>query len=140
MQNLQPIRHPACELTHSVFRFSEHGYNIQEDGLYMPREYYEAHRDQAEKFARASRRGWEYTAEHPEEALDIVMDYVKRNNIATNRILQKYMLDEVLRLMQDPESGKREYRIRPEMLQQANDLMLRDGLLKDPVTLEELSR
>ena len=40
----------------AVYRFREHGYNVQEDGVYMTREYYEQHREQARKFAEASRK------------------------------------------------------------------------------------
>ena len=123
-----------------VYRFKDHGYNVQEDGLYMTRTYYEKHKEQAEKFARASKRGWEYTVEHPDEALDIVMDYVRRNHIATNRIIQERMLQEILRMMEDPDTGKREYLLRADMVEQANELMLRSNLISKPVTLEELSR
>ena len=123
-----------------VYRLSEQGYNIQEDGLYMSRAYYESHKEQAEKFARASRRGWDYVAAHPEESLDIVMRYVERNHIATNRILQRLMLEEILSLQLDPDSHEREYRIREDMLQQANEIMIQGGLIQRPVTLEELSR
>ena len=28
----------------NVYRFCDHGYNVQEDGVYMTREYYEKHR------------------------------------------------------------------------------------------------
>ena len=71
----------------NVYRFCDHGYNVQEDGVYMRRDYYEKHREQALKFAQASRKGWEWAAQHPEETLDIVMQYVDRENIATNRIM-----------------------------------------------------
>ncbi len=124
----------------SVYRFSEHGYNIQEDGLYVTREYYEKHREQCEKFARASRKGWEYAADHPEEALDIVMKYVGRNHIGTNRILQKLMLEEILDLQLDPDSGERAFLLRPDMVQQVCDLLLRNDIIRKPVTLEDLNR
>ena len=68
----------------NVYRFCDHGYNVQEDGLYMTRDYYEKHREQARKFAQASRKGWEWAAAHPEEALDIVIQYVDREHIATD--------------------------------------------------------
>ena len=123
-----------------IYRLADHGFNIQEDGLYVTRAYYEKHQEQAEKFARASRRGWEYTATYPEQALDIVMHYVERNHIATNRIMQSLMLKEILNLQYDPDSGKMEYRIRQDMLQLANDIMLKAGLIPRPVTLEELCR
>lgn len=121
-----------------VYRFCDHGYNVQEDGLYMTREYYMKHQDQARRFAEASRRGWEWTAEHPEEALDIVMDYVDRAHIATNRVMQRLMLMEILRLQVDRESGEREFRIRPDMVQLASHLMVENVMLDREVTYEEL--
>jgi len=121
-----------------VYRFCDHGYNVQEDGVYMTREYYEKHRAEAKKFAQASRRGWEWAAAHPEETLDIVMKYVHDNQIVTNRILQKLMLEEILRLQINRESGKREFRLRPDMVKRASDLMLECKLLKHEVTYEQL--
>ena len=62
----------------NVYRFCDHGYNVQEDGVYMTRDYYEKHREQAKKFANACRKGWEWAAQHPDETLDIVMKYVEK--------------------------------------------------------------
>lgn len=121
-----------------IYRFEEGEYNIQEDGVYVTRAFYEAHREACEGFARASRRGWEWVSEHREEALDLVMRYVKEHRIATNRTLQGLMLDEVLRLQQDRDSGVREFRLRRDMVEKANDTMLRAGILIGPVTYEEL--
>ncbi|MCR5435251.1 MAG: ABC transporter substrate-binding protein [Bacteroidaceae bacterium] len=121
-----------------VYRFCDHGYNVQEDGVYMTREYYDNHKEQARRFAEASRRGWEWAAEHPEETLEIVMEYVKREHIATNRVLQKLMLEETLRLQVDRESGKREFKLRPDMIKLASDLMIEYDMIHRPVTYEEL--
>ena len=104
----------------------------------MTRSYYESHRDQAHRFAAACRKGWEWTAAHPEEALDIVMSYVQKNHIATNRVLQKLMLEEVLRLQIDRDSKKREFRLRPDMVKLASRLMLENMMLTREVTYEEL--
>ena len=122
----------------NVYRFCDHGYNVQEDGVYMRRDYYEKHPDQARRFAQASRKGWEWAAEHPEETLDIVMQYVDRENIATNRIMQRLMLKEVLRLQIDRESKKREFRLRPDMVRQASRLMFQNHMLSREVTYQEL--
>ena len=121
-----------------VYRLSEHGYNFQEDGLYVTREYYDKHRDQAKKFAQASRKGWEWAAAHPEETLDIVMKYVQDNHIITNKTLQKLMLEEILRLQVDRDSGKREFRLRPDMVKKLNQLLLECNMLKHEVTYEQL--
>lgn len=121
-----------------VYRLSEHGYNFQEDGVYMTREYYDAHREQAKKFAQASRKGWEWAASHPDETLDIVMKYVQENHIVTNRILQKLMLEEILRLQVDHDSGKREFRLRPDMVKKVSKLMMECKMLKHEITYEQL--
>ena len=121
-----------------IYRFEEGEYNIQEDGVYVTRAFYESNREACEGFARASRRGWEWASEHREEALDLVMRYVKEYRIATNRTLQKLMLDEVLRLQVGRDSGVREFRLRRDMVEKANDAMLRAGVLIGPVTYEEL--
>ena len=121
-----------------VYRFCDHGYNVQEDGVYMNRDYYEKHRDQACRFAQASRKGWEWAVAHPEEALDIVMRYVDKERVATNRVMQRLMLKEVLRLQVDRESKKREFRLRPDMVQLASRLMKENGMLSREVTYDEL--
>ena len=122
----------------NVYRFCDHGYNVQEDGVYMTREYYAQHKDQARRFAQASRKGWEWAAQHPDEALDIVMQYVDKNHIATNRVMQRLMLKEVLRLQVDRESKKREFRLRPDMVRLASDMMVENRMLTREVTLDEL--
>ncbi len=121
-----------------IYRFSEHGYNTQQDGVYMTRKYYERHKDQAEAFARASRKGWEWALEHEEETLDIVMEYVHRGRIATNRVLQQLMLEEVLRLQVDRDSGEREFRVRPDMVEGASRMLFGQGMISRMVTYEEL--
>lgn len=122
----------------SVYRFRDHGFNIQDDGIYMSREAYAKDPDRAQRFARASRRGWEWAAAHPDETLDIVMDYVQQSHASTNRVLQKMMLDEVLQLQRGKESGEQEFRLVPDMVKQASDLMFRNGMLKRPIGMEEL--
>ncbi len=123
----------------NVYRFRDHGYNVQEDGVYVTRSYYMKHKETARKFAEASRRGWEWAAEHPEETLAIVMKYVKENRIATNEVLQRLMLADVLSLQLDRESGKREFRLRPDMVKLASDLMFECNMLDNEVTYEQLT-
>jgi len=122
----------------SIFRFKDNGYNIQEEGVYMSRSYYLKNKDRADRFARASRKGWEWVADNPDEALDIVMSYVKKYRIATNRTIQKLMLQEVLSLQLDPGSGNREFRLRPDMVEKAGEILVGSGTIKRKVKAEEL--
>ena len=123
----------------SIYRFSEHGYNIQEQGVYVKRSYYQEHVKECQQFAKATRMGWEWVVAHPEEALEIVMKYVHSDLSATNLTLQRRMLQEVLNLQLDADSKKREFRVRRDMVEKANKLMLECGLLKRAVTFEELT-
>ena len=116
-----------------LYRFSEHGYNIQENGVY-----YRSHREACRKFAEASRKGWEWAASHVDETLKIVMRYVQTYNAPTNRVMQKLMLKEVLDLQLDRDSGRREFRVRPDMVEKACRLMLDCGMLRREVTYKEL--
>ena len=122
----------------NVYRFCDHGYNVQEDGVYMTWDYYNAHKEQAHRFAEASRRGWEWAVDHPEEALEIVMQYVEKEHVATNDVMQRLMLKEVLRLQVDRDSGEREFRLRPDMVQMASRLMAENQMLGREVSYEEL--
>jgi len=122
----------------SVYRFCDSDYNVPDDGVYMRRELYEQKKEQALKFAKASRKGWEWAAAHPDETLEIVMKYVRENHIATNLTLQKLMLAEVLRLQIDRETGKREFRLNPNMVLLASNLMMRNHLLTHDVSYEQL--
>jgi NitT/TauT family transport system substrate-binding protein len=90
------------------------------------------------RFAQASKKGWEYAVKHPDEALDIVMKYVDREKIGTNRVMQQLMLKEVLRLQVDRESKKREFRLRPDMVKRASHLMVQNRMLDREVTYQEL--
>lgn len=134
----QILQSGVIEPDQGIYRFEDGPYNVQQEGVYVTRAFYEAHKDEAEAFARASRRGWDWAAGHPEETVDLVMRYVKELRIATNRTLQQLMLMEVLRLQKDGESGIREFRLRPDMVDKANEMMLQAGVIREPITYEKL--
>ena len=121
-----------------IYRFEDHQYNVQQEGVYVTRAYYETHRAQAEAFARASRRGWEWADEHPEETLELVMRYVKEYRIHTNATLQELMLKEVIRLQHDHDSGEKEFRLRPDMVDKANEMLQKAGMVSRRITVEDL--
>jgi NitT/TauT family transport system substrate-binding protein len=122
----------------NLYRFSDHEYNIQENGVYVKREYFKNHRESCRKFAQASRKGWEWAAAHQKEALDIVMKYVRRYNTPTNHVMQRLMLEEILRLQINHDTKQREFRVRQDMVEKASRLMVEAGMLRRPVTYKEL--
>ena len=66
------------------------------------------------------------------------MQYVDAAHIATNRVMQRLMLNEILSLQVDRESKKREFRLRPDMVQKASRLMVENRMLTREVKYEEL--
>ena len=66
------------------------------------------------------------------------MKYVQENHIATNRIMQKLMLEEVLKMQLDKTTGEREFRLREDMVKLASDLMVEFEMLENEVTYEQL--
>jgi NitT/TauT family transport system substrate-binding protein len=52
--------------------------------------------------------------------------------------MQKLQLQEILRLQVDRDSGEREFRLRPDMVKLASDLMLDSQLLLNEVTYEQI--
>ena len=109
-----------------IMHFSDYGYNIPEDGLYVTKEFFQKHPQTVQKLVRASIRGWEWANEHREQTLDIVMEQVHRYNIGTNRYHQCKMLDEILRLQTNKKSGQRPYRLSREEFDLATSILLPD--------------
>ena len=66
------------------------------------------------------------------------MEYVNRDYVASNEVLQRLMLQEVLRLQVDRESKKREFRLRPDMVRLASQLMVEYQMLSREIKYEEL--
>jgi NitT/TauT family transport system substrate-binding protein len=52
--------------------------------------------------------------------------------------MQRMMLEEVLRLHTNHDTKRREYRVRQDMVEKASRLMMEAGMLRRPVTYQEL--
>lgn len=115
-----------------ILRFSDYGYNLPEDGLYVTEEFYKNNPEAARKLAQASKRGWIWANEHPEETLDIVMEQIKKHNIGTNRYHQRKMLEEVLRLQMDKSSNKRTYHLSKKAFDSATKILFSKEAQKSP--------
>jgi NitT/TauT family transport system substrate-binding protein len=92
-------------------RWSDYGYDIAEDGLYVTTEYYKKHRETIDKFIRATRKGWEWVSDNPAKALQIVLKQIRANQGGKNAYHQRKEMEEVLRLLTNKRTGKRSYRL-----------------------------
>lgn len=79
-----------------LFFLNDNGFGFPEDGLYATQDRLHQNPQQVSDFRAASLEGWRYAAEHQEEALDIVMRYVIKDNVPTNRPHMKWMLEKIL--------------------------------------------
>lgn len=138
-----------------VYALADYGLDIPEDGLYVSRNFYEAHPEIAHAFARASRRGWEWTLENPDKALDIALEVMRKANVTINVHHQRWMLKEILQLSCDKEESKKRvksrlkvemkpipkekasFTLKPEQLELANQLLLEVGIIEQPIDYEQ---
>lgn len=85
------------ELT--TFFFSDHGLNFPEDGIYALKGTFTKNPDLFSGFVKASVEGWLYAFAHPKEAVDIVLEYMRRAKVPANRVHQMWMLERFKDLM-----------------------------------------
>lgn len=123
----------------SILRFSEMGYDYPEDGLYVSEAFFKKNPDVCRKFAKASRKGWEWVRNNRKEAVDIVMKYVKEANVSTNIYVQKWMLEEVLEMQEDEKGEAPSYQLNANAFYWLNDVLLKHGYISKPVEYERLT-
>ncbi len=77
----------------NIFPLNEHGMNFPEDGIYVLEKTLKKDPLLVKAFVRASLEGWRYAFDHSEEALDVVIKYMREAQLPANRVHQKWMLD-----------------------------------------------
>jgi NitT/TauT family transport system substrate-binding protein len=90
------------ELT--TFFFQDHGLNFPEDGIYALEDTLQKDPQTAAAFVRASVAGWHYAFAYPDEALQIVLKYMKEANVPANKMHQRWMLARMKDLILSPDS------------------------------------
>lgn len=124
----------------SVLHFSELGFDYPEDGVYVSEAFFERYPQQCRKFAEASRKGWEWAREHRKEALEIVMKYVKAENVPTNIYNQKWMLDTILEAQEDVKGGAPSFRLNIEEFNSLNETLMKYGYISKKVDYHRFVR
>ena len=119
-------------------RLSDIGYDYPEDGLYVSLDFYRRYPEKVKAFVEASRKGWEWTHEHPEEALDIVMKWAEKEQVHTNRIFQRWMLEEILHLQCEEGERKPSFRLDAGVVKKLSDLLWKHHRIQNPITIEML--
>ena len=119
-------------------RIRDTEYDFPEDGVYVTIDFYRKNKDKVNAFVEASKRGWEYAHEHPEEALDIVMKWVEKEQVHTNRLHQQWMLEEILRLQCKKGQEKPTFELDALTVSKLSDLLLKHRRIHAPINLKKL--
>ena len=117
---------------------SDYGYDFPEEGIYFTKDYIEKYPEKAKAFAEASKRGWEWAHQHPEKTLDIVLKTMKNENLPANRQHQKWMLENVLKLQIDNETGNPTFELNEEKIDQINEILLKSNSTSKRITKTQL--
>lgn len=121
-----------------ILYFSDTEYNFPEDGLYCTDEYYRENRNEADKFVKASKKGWKYAAEHPDEALEICLKYMREDNAQANIVHQKLMLDEIIKLFKGKDGEGEFVPVSRKTFDTMTAKALEAGLIMSPLQYENL--
>jgi len=115
----------------NVVSLSEQGINFPEDGIYALEKTLHKDPDLARAFIAASLAGWRYAFAHPEEALDIVIRYMREAKLPANRVHQKWMLNRMRDLIM-PDAGQEMSGIlRKQDYETVCRVMRQDGLIRN---------
>jgi NitT/TauT family transport system substrate-binding protein len=114
-----------------AFFFDQHGLNFPEDGIYCLEETLRRNADLCRGFVRASFEGWEYAFAHPEETLDVVERHIRKANVGTNRVHQRWMLSRMKDLLFPPGNQSAPGRLKREDYLRVAGEMKRNGLIRE---------
>lgn len=114
----------------TVFKYEDQGVATLEDGIYVLEESLndEAMTDKLARFVKASIQGWQYAAENPDEAADIVLENDETG--AQTETHQRRMMGEINKLVGDGGENGIGY-LDPDAYQRTVDVLLSGG--SDPV-------
>ena len=113
-------------------------YDFPEDGLYVSLEFYRRYPEKVKAFVEASRKGWGWAHEHPEETLDIVMKWTEKEKVHTNRIFQRWMLEEIMRLQCEKGEKKPSFRLDDGVVNKLSNLLWKHHRIQEPMNVEKL--
>ena len=119
----------------NIVRLADY-YNVPEDALFCAPDFYARRKEDVDKFIEATKRGWLYAQENEEETLELVLNTMKANNIPANRVQQRWMLNKILEMQKNPETGKHDYVLNRSQFDLANEVLLRNGMIANQVKWE----
>ena len=139
----------GCMINHEVPQMEAEGFEVQ---YYYPNEYgvpdyYELvllagndtlqnNKEKIQKFLRASKKGFEYTKQHPEEALQILLDNQNEENFPLKKEVEQKSIDILLPVM---ETESATFLSQDAQVWQNNiDWLKKEGLIQNNIIPEDI--
>ena len=123
-----------------LFFLREDGFGFPEDGIYTTQERLQQSPELVRAFREASLAGWRYAALHQDEALNIVMDYVTRDKVLTNRPHMKWMLEKILTSVIPGEQDKWTFgSLSRQDYDRTVQVMVQQGMIRNAPTYEDFT-
>jgi NitT/TauT family transport system substrate-binding protein len=121
----------------STFFFSDYGLNFPEDGIYTLKTNFQKDPSLSCALVKASIEGWKYAFENPDEAIDIVLKYMRNSKLPANRAHQRWMLDRMKDVILN--DGKRTPTgvLNEGDYNRVTDELKQTGMIKDPPEFTE---
>ncbi len=113
----------------NVFALHDYGVDLPEDGLYTLAETLRQDPELVAAFVRASLEGWDYAFTHPDEAIDIVLKYMREAKVPANRIHQRWMLARMEELIKHKNSPRSFGRLAQSDYEAVGEVLRKHGLL-----------
>jgi len=114
----------------NVLLLNEQGINFPEDGIYTLEKTIREDPALANGFVAASLEGWRYAFDHPEEALDIVIKYMREAQQPANRIHQKWMLERMRDLIVTGNARSISGLLNEQDYQAVGNVLSKEGLIQ----------
>jgi NitT/TauT family transport system substrate-binding protein len=114
----------------NTFFLSDQDMNFLEDGIYTLEKTLRQDPALAEAFVAASLEGWRYAFEHPDEALDIVIKYMREARLPANRMHQQWMLGRMKDLMMPTAPETALGQLREQDYEAVARTLQKDGLIR----------
>ncbi len=124
----------------TTFFFHEHGLNFPEDGIYTLEDTFRKDKEMSCAFVKASIEGWVYAFAHPDEAIDIVLKHMVRENIPANRMHQKWMLQRMKDLITEQGSTEKAGVLKKQDYGFVADELRKEGMIKNIPGFESFYR
>ncbi len=122
-----------------VFDMAKLGINLPEDGIYTMEGTWRRSPDICRRLVAATLAGWRRAFADPQAALDSVMRRVHRDRLATNRSHQRWMLEEMRRIIMVPrDQPGRMGRLDPRTFALVGRVLQAHGFIKSTPAMQDM--